>query len=54
MDPGALAIISSGYSKDPVMARYAEYGFKDVVEKPFTASRLSEVLHRVLGAKGKA
>jgi two-component system cell cycle sensor histidine kinase/response regulator CckA len=54
MDPGALAVISSGYSKDPVMARYAEYGFKDVVEKPFTASRLSEVLHRVLGAKGKA
>jgi CheY-like chemotaxis protein len=53
MDPGAVAIISSGYSKDPVMARYDEYGFKDVVEKPFTAYRLSEVLHRVLGGAGK-
>ena len=49
-----MAIISSGYSKDPVMARYEEYGFKDVVEKPFTAQRLSEVLRRVLGGKGRA
>jgi signal transduction histidine kinase/DNA-binding response OmpR family regulator len=54
LDPEAVAIISSGYSKDPVMARYEEYGFKDVVEKPFTAQRLSEVLRRVLGGKGRA
>jgi len=53
MDPRAVAIISSGYSKDPVMARYGEYGFKDVVEKPFSAYRLSEVLHRVLGAEAQ-
>jgi PAS domain S-box-containing protein len=48
MDPEAVAIIASGYSNDPVMSRYAEYGFKDVVGKPFSAQRLSEVLHNTL------
>jgi two-component system cell cycle sensor histidine kinase/response regulator CckA len=48
MDPEAVAIISSGYSNDPVMAHYPDYGFKDVVGKPFTPQRLSEVLRKAL------
>lgn len=54
MDPNAVAIIASGYSNDPVMARYAEYGFKDVVRKPFSAQRLSEVLSKVLRGRSPA
>ena len=47
-DPQAVAIISSGYSNDPVMANYKDYGFRDVIGKPFTAEKLSEVLWKVL------
>jgi len=55
MDPEAVAIIASGYSNDPVMAHCAEYGFKGVVGKPFSAQRLSEVLHKALrnGSSGE-
>jgi CheY-like chemotaxis protein len=49
LDPQAVAIIASGYSRDPVMARYREYGFKDVIEKPFSNQRLSEALWRAVG-----
>lgn len=48
IDPKAVAIISSGYSNDPVMANYKKFGFKDVIGKPFTAQKLSEVLWKLL------
>jgi signal transduction histidine kinase/CheY-like chemotaxis protein len=48
IDPKARAIVSSGYADDPVMANYAEYGFKGVVSKPYTISKLQEVLGQVL------
>ena len=51
IDPEAVAIISSGYSNDPVMAEYKRYGFQEVIAKPFTAERLSEVLWKALKAK---
>lgn len=34
IDPGVRAIVSSGYSTDPVMAKFGEYGFRRVVAKP--------------------
>jgi FixJ family two-component response regulator len=43
-----VAIISSGNSNDPVIANFRKYGFKDVIGKPFTAEKLSEVLWKVL------
>jgi CheY-like chemotaxis protein len=48
IDPGIKAIVSSGYSKDPIMANYSQYGFCGVVEKPYTLNELSHVLHRVI------
>lgn len=48
MDPGVRAIVSSGYSNDPVMAKYDEYGFKGVVTKPYSIEELSRVLYEVL------
>ena len=47
-DPDAIAIVSSGYSNDPVMARYDEYGFKGVIQKPYTVKELADALHSVL------
>jgi len=49
-DPTAKAIVSSGYSDAPVMARYRDFGFRDIISKPYQIEDLSEVLHRVLGA----
>ena len=48
IDPEARCIVSSGYADDPVMANYDEYGFSGIVAKPYTKSKLLEVLHRVL------
>ncbi|MDM8541212.1 PAS domain S-box protein [Desulfococcaceae bacterium HSG9] len=48
IDPAAVVIVSSGYCDDPVMANYAEYGFKGVAAKPYTMDKLTEVLNRTL------
>ena len=48
LDPGLKLIVSSGYSHAPVMADFREYGFDDVVPKPWTIPELSNVLERVL------
>jgi two-component system cell cycle sensor histidine kinase/response regulator CckA len=49
-EPSVKAIVSSGYSSDPVMADYEKYGFAGVIPKPYSLQDLSAVLHRVLGA----
>ena len=46
-DPAAKVIVSSGYSDDPVMADFREYGFSGVVVKPYDIRELSRVLDRV-------
>ena len=48
VNPKAVAIVSSGYAEDPVMANYSEYGFKDIIAKPYTMDNLHKVLKKVL------
>jgi PAS domain S-box-containing protein len=48
IDPEAKVIVSSGYSSDPVMANFADYGFKAVIAKPYKMEELAETLQRVL------
>ncbi len=48
IDPQVKAIVSSGYSDDPIMANFTEYGFSGVIAKPYRVVELSKVLHRVL------
>ena len=52
IDPKVKAIVSSGYSNDPVMAHYKDHGFNGMVAKPYTARELSNSLKRVLMADG--
>lgn len=44
IDPAVRAIVSSGYSTDPVMAHFREYGFQGALAKPYEMRELSEVL----------
>lgn len=48
LDPSVKAIVSSGYSNDPVMADYRDYGFKSVITKPYNVNNLGEILYKVL------
>ena len=47
-DPEIKAIVSSGYSSDPVMGEYEKYGFQAAIAKPYRMSGLSVVLHDVI------
>ena len=48
MDPGARAIVSSGYSDDPIMADFRKYGFSGVLAKPYQLSGLIKALREVI------
>lgn len=48
IDPDVKAIVSSGYSDDPGMTDYKQYGFSGVVAKPYTLEELGGKLSRVL------
>ncbi|XEO78742.1 Sensor histidine kinase RcsC [Candidatus Lokiarchaeum ossiferum] len=49
--PDIKAIVSSGYSNDPIMAEYAKFGFIGVLMKPFTIKNLKYTLANVLNLK---
>ena len=49
IDPKVKAIVSSGYSNDPIMSNCRHYGFKAAMAKPFMMSELTKVLTEVLG-----
>jgi PAS domain S-box-containing protein len=49
VDPHVRAVVSSGYSDDPVLARYAEHGFAAAMQKPWALPELEKVLAEVLG-----
>ena len=48
LNPLVKLIVSSGYSDASVMANYREYGFDDIIRKPWQTAQLGEVLRRVL------
>ena len=50
IDRNVKAIVSSGYSNDPVMANYEAYGFKAVLPKPYTLNHLKNVIIEVLNS----
>jgi signal transduction histidine kinase/CheY-like chemotaxis protein len=47
-DPHIRAIISCGYSGDPIMVEYKDYGFKAAILKPYKMEELEEVLERLI------
>jgi PAS domain S-box-containing protein len=48
IDPAVRGIVCSGYSSDPVIANFREYGFVASLPKPFTVTELMRVVAEVL------
>jgi two-component system, cell cycle sensor histidine kinase and response regulator CckA len=48
IDPHVKAVISSGYSDDPVLHDFREYGFIGVVAKPYKIEELCAVIASIL------
>jgi two-component system, cell cycle sensor histidine kinase and response regulator CckA len=44
LDPQVRAIVSSGYSNDPILANYKSFGFSGIVTKPYKLTDLSKTL----------
>lgn len=51
LDPKARAIVSSGYSNDPIMANHRENGFAGVLSKPYKIQDLARVLEVTINEK---
>jgi PAS domain S-box-containing protein len=54
LDPGVKVIVSSGYSRDPVMANHKAHGFKGILPKPYGPDQMRTVLHSVLQGRNSA
>ena len=48
IDPDVCAVVSSGYSNDPVMSEYAQHGFRGMLRKPYGLTELVALLRRLL------
>ena len=47
-DPAVKAIVSSGYSDDPVVQNFMQYGFSGRLSKPYKISDLKEILELMI------
>lgn len=49
IDPAVRAIVSSGYSNDPILANFRDHGFVARIEKPYRLNEVAAALREVLG-----
>ena len=49
IDPGARVFVSSGYSNDPILANFAQYGFCGAIVKPYQLKELASALTAAVG-----
>ncbi|MBC8395001.1 MAG: response regulator [Deltaproteobacteria bacterium] len=47
-DPEVKAIVSSGYSDDPVMSNFGDYGFTGALAKPYEMKDLDDIIKKVM------
>ncbi|HUH79611.1 MAG TPA: response regulator [Methanoregula sp.] len=48
LDPGVKAVVSSGYSNDPVVQDFADYGFAGRLTKPYKINDMKEILEDLI------
>lgn len=51
IDSQVNALVSSGYSNDPIMADYKSYGFKGIITKPYNVEELNKSLQLLLNGE---
>ncbi len=51
LDHGALVLVSSGYSNNPIMSDYRRYGFRGMILKPYDITELSCALAQALKSR---
>ena len=47
-DPDARIAVSSGYSTDPVMANFRDFGLKGIIPKPYRMEELKNAINEIL------
>ena len=47
-DPGVKAVVSSGYSNDPVVQDFADYGFSGRLTKPYKINDMKDILESLI------
>ncbi len=52
-DPGVKAVVSSGYSNDPIMVDFRKFGFCGVIAKPYRMDKLNTVLHDAMNGNAE-
>ncbi len=50
IDPEAKALVSSGYTEDPVITNFADYGFKGYISKPYSIEELSDIVKTAINS----
>lgn len=48
LNPDVKAVMASGYSEGPEIAHFTDFGFSEMLVKPYTIEELSQVLKRAL------
>ncbi|MDD1718921.1 MAG: response regulator [Methanoregulaceae archaeon] len=51
IDPAVRAVISSGYSNDPIISEFRKFGFSAVIPKPYTLRDLISVIEEIMAGK---
>jgi PAS domain S-box-containing protein len=54
IQPTTIGVATSGYSNDPVMASFADYGFAGTVAKPYTVTDLTQAVAGALAGRQPA
>ncbi|MHA1776897.1 MAG: PAS domain-containing hybrid sensor histidine kinase/response regulator [Promethearchaeota archaeon] len=53
IDSKIPVIVSSGYSTDPIIANFRQYGFDGFLKKPYTLKQLKQVLYQISSQSGE-
>jgi DNA-binding NtrC family response regulator len=51
MDPVVPAIVSSGYSNDPVLSDFKKFGFQAMVSKPYEVTQMAKTIRELLALR---
>jgi DNA-binding NtrC family response regulator len=51
IDKFVQAVVSSGYSDDPIMANPCDYGFVSSIQKPFKLEEINKLLEQLINLK---